>query len=137
VSGSGVSGSLRPTDRGGSVIGALLAAGYLVLAVAAGGRAGVQMGTRLGQAPVPYLLSGAAAAVYGVICWALRDPRRRGLAVRACLVELIGVLGVGTWSLLSPGAFPDQTVWSGYGVGYGLAPLALPLLALAWLRRPP
>ena len=30
---------------------------------------------------------------------------------------------------------PDQTVWSGYGAGYGFAPLVLPVAALAVLRR--
>jgi hypothetical protein len=32
-------------------------------------------------------------------------------------------------------AWPDQTVWSGYGAGYGFAPLVLPVVALVVLRR--
>jgi hypothetical protein len=32
-------------------------------------------------------------------------------------------------------AWPDQTVWSGYGAGYGFAPLVLPVVALVALRR--
>jgi hypothetical protein len=30
--------------------------------------------------------------------------------------------------------FPDQTVWSLYGVGYGFVPLVLPVLGLLRLR---
>jgi hypothetical protein len=50
-------------------------------------------------------------------------------------VELAGVLAVGTWSLLDRATFPDATVWSGYGSGYGFVPLVLPVLGLLWLRR--
>jgi hypothetical protein len=42
---------------------------------------------------------------------------------------------VGTVSLVMPEAFPDETVWSGFGRGYGLVPLVLPVLGLLWLRR--
>jgi hypothetical protein len=34
-----------------------------------------------------------------------------------------------------PDAFPDETVWSAYGRGYGFIPLVLPVLGLLWLRR--
>jgi hypothetical protein len=50
-------------------------------------------------------------------------------------VELIGVLVVGTISLAQPDDFPDATVWSGYGEGYGFVPLVLPVLGLLWLRH--
>jgi hypothetical protein len=36
--------------------------------------------------------------------------------------------------VLDPVAFPDDTVWSGFGRGYGYVPLALPVLGLLWLR---
>jgi hypothetical protein len=49
-------------------------------------------------------------------------------------VELIGVLGVGTWSVVDPASFPDATVWSDYGSGYGFVPLVLPVFGLLWLR---
>ena len=42
-------------------------------------------------------------------------------------------MAVGAWSLLDPDAFPDETVWSGFGSGYACVPLLLPVLALAWL----
>ena len=32
-------------------------------------------------------------------------------------------------------AFPDATVWSQYGLGYGFVPLVLPVVGLWWLRR--
>jgi hypothetical protein len=95
----------------------------------------VQISTRLGDAPMPYLLSAMAALTYLIVGWALHTGRRRA-TIAACAAELGGVLTVGSWSVLRPGAFPDQTVWSGYGIGYGLVPLLLPVLTLWWLRQP-
>ncbi|MDP9436918.1 MAG: hypothetical protein M3P93_17740 [Actinomycetota bacterium] len=118
----------------GSGPGRLLVAVYATFAVAAGARAGVQLATRYAEAPVAYSLSAVAAAVYLLATVALlRDARRTALA--AVLFELAGVLVVGTLSLADPRAFPDQTVWSGYGAGYGFVPLVLPVLGLLWLRR--
>jgi hypothetical protein len=37
--------------------------------------------------------------------------------------------------VIDRGAFPDATVWSDYGAGYLLVPLALPVAVLVWLRR--
>lgn len=113
--------------------GRLLVAVYATFAVAAGARAGVQIAERFSQAPVAYALSGLAAVVYLVATVALLRGARR-LALACVLVELVGVLAVGTWSVVA--AFPDETVWSSYGLGYGFVPLVLPLLGLAWLRRP-
>ncbi|NTW40635.1 MAG: hypothetical protein HGA44_12235, partial [Cellulomonadaceae bacterium] len=45
------------------------------------------------------------------------------------------VLVVGGLSLARPSLFPDATVWSGLGAGYGYVPLVLPVLGMAWLRR--
>jgi hypothetical protein len=36
---------------------------------------------------------------------------------------------------LDKAAFPDATVWSLYGDGYGYVPVVLPILGLLWLRR--
>jgi len=113
--------------------GRLLVAVYGVFAVAATSRAGLQLATMFSQAPVPYLLSAFAALVYLVATVALARSARR-TALLACAVELVGVLVVGTASLLLPDAFPDQTVWSSYGLGYGLVPLVLPVLGLLRLR---
>ena len=111
-----------------------LTAVYAVFAVAASARAGVQLATDLAAAPVAYLLSAFAAVVYVVATVALLRSWRRTATV-AVLVELVGVLVVGTLSYADRAAFPDQTVWSGYGSGYGYVPLVLPALGLLWLRR--
>lgn len=120
--------------RTGSGLGRVLVAAYGVFALAATARAGVQLGTRFSEAPVAYLLSALAAAVYVVATVSLATDRRR-LAYAAVGVELIGVLSVGMLSLLVPEAFPRATVWSSFGIGYGLVPLVLPVLGLLWLRR--
>ncbi len=120
----------RQTGRGP---GRLLVAVYAVFALAASSRAALQLITRFSEAPVAYSLSAVAAAVYvGAAVALARDLRR--LALLACGFELVGVLVVGTASLLLPEAFPDQTVWSGYGSGYGFVPLVLPVLGLLRLR---
>ena len=113
--------------------GRVLVAVYAVFALSSCARAGLQVLTRLDEAPVAYLLSALAAGVYVVATVALlRDARR--VALPAVAFELAGVLGVGTWSLLDPARFPDQTVWSAFGAGYAYVPLVLPVLGLAWLR---
>ena len=112
----------------------MIVAVYAVFAVSAGARSGVQIATRLSEAPVAYLLSALAAAVYLVAALALAR-NAWAVALVACGVELAGVLTVGTLSVFSPGVFPDATVWSGYGIGYGWLPLVLPVLGLGWLYR--
>lgn len=112
----------------------MIIAVYVVFAVSAGARSGVQITTRFAEAPLAYLLSAVAAAVYLVAALALAR-NVWALALAACGVELVGVLTVGTASLAAPDAFPDATVWSGYGIGYGLLPLVLPALGLWWLYR--
>jgi hypothetical protein len=69
------------------------------------------------------------------VALARSGPVARRVAFIACSVELVGVLVVGTVSLVFPDAFPDETVWSGFGTGYGFVPLVLPILGLLWLRR--
>ena len=114
--------------------GRLLVAVYGLFALAAGARAGVQIATKFHEAPLAYLLSALAAAVYIVATIALARSSRR-LALLSCSFELAGVLTVGTASLLARSAFPDATVWSQYGLGYGFVPLVLPVVGLWWLRR--
>ena len=114
--------------------GRALVAVYGVLALSATARAVFQVATKLSQAPVAYLLSLFAALVYIVATVALATSRRR-LAWAAVLTELTGVLVVGTVSLVDRQEFPDATVWSGYGQGYGYVPLLLPFLGVLWLVR--
>ncbi|QZY30244.1 hypothetical protein [Nocardioides coralli] len=115
----------------------VLVAVYAVFALAAGARSLVQITTSFDEAPLAYVLSAAAAAVYLVAAVALRrtSARAHRVAVAACAFEACGVLVVGTLSLVRADMFPDQTVWSGYGIGYGFVPLVLPFLGLGWLRR--
>ena len=117
--------------------GRLLIAVYAVFAVAATARSAVQLGTRFAEAPLAYLLSAFAAVVYVVatVCLARGDRTSRRVATVSIVVELVGVLTVGTLSILDPQAFPDATVWSGYGSGYVFIPVVLPVLGLWWLRR--
>ncbi|OZB48080.1 MAG: hypothetical protein B7X40_07985 [Cellulomonas sp. 14-74-6] len=114
--------------------GRALVAVYGVLALSATARAVFQVATKLSQAPVAYLLSLFAALVYIVATVALATSRRR-LAWAAVLTELTGVLVVGTVSLVARQEFPDATVWSAYGQGYGYVPLLLPFLGVLWLVR--
>lgn len=124
-----------PTLRSGP--GRVLVAVYAIFALAASARSAVQLGTRFHEAPLAYLLSAVAAVVYVVatVTLATGGPLARRVAVASCTVELVGVLAVGTFSLAAPGSFPDATVWSAYGAGYGFVPLVLPPLGLLWLRH--
>ncbi|XVQ08481.1 hypothetical protein ACQP1W_38885 [Spirillospora sp. CA-255316] len=117
--------------------GRLLVAVYAIFALAAGARAGVQIATRFSEAPVAYALSAFAAVVYvlATVALALGGRTSRRIALAALTIELAGVLVVGTLSLADPAAFPDATVWSAYGRGYGFIPLVLPIVGLYWLRR--
>ena len=117
--------------------GRVLVAIYALFALAASARAGVQIVTKFGDAPVAYLLSAFAGMVYilATVTLGVGSPLARRIAVLSCSVELVGVLAVGTWSVADPATFPDATVWSGYGSGYGFVPLVLPVFGLLWLRR--
>jgi cytochrome bd-type quinol oxidase subunit 2 len=117
--------------------GRLLVAVYALFALSATARAGVQIATKFHHAPVAYLLSAFAGVVYilATVTLANGSPTARRIAVISCSVEFAGVLAVGTWSLVDPATFPDATVWSSYGSGYGFVPLVLPVFGLLWLRR--
>ncbi len=117
--------------------GKVLVAVYAVFAIAATARAGLQLVTRFGEAPTAYLLSAVAAVIYIVatVTLALGTRTSRIVALVAISIELLGVLAVGTLSLVDPEAFPRATVWSGFGMGYGFVPLVLPILGLFWLWR--
>ncbi|GAA0353089.1 hypothetical protein NE235_25905 [Actinoallomurus spadix] len=117
--------------------GRVLIAVYGVFALAASARAGVQIATKFHEAPVAYLLSAFAAVVYVLATVMLARSGRTSyrVAVASCTVEFVGVLAVGTYSLTDRAAFPDPTVWSGFGSGYGFVPVVLPVLGLLWLRR--
>ncbi|HXH80724.1 hypothetical protein [Nocardioides sp.] len=125
---------VRSTSSG---LGRALVAIYAVFALSASARSLVQLATKADQAPVAYSLSAVAALVYVAATLGLAEvgPAPRRLAWAAVGFELVGVLTVGTLTVLDPELFPDATVWSAYGQGYGYLPLVLPFLGLAWLIR--
>jgi hypothetical protein len=134
------SGGPTPAPRRGPLgtgPGTLLLTLYGIFTVGAASRSIVQLSTRFDEAPLAYLLSALAALVYAFITVSLvrGGERARKAAFRCCCVELLGVLTVGTWTLLAPSAFPDATVWSDYGMGYLFIPVILPVTGLLWLRR--
>ena len=124
-----------PSTRSGA--GRVLVAIYGVFALAATARSLVQLLTKADEAPLAYGLSALAGIVYIAATLGLAevgpDPRR--VAWAAVGFELVGVLTVGTLTVLDPELFPDATVWSGFGIGYALVPLVLPALGLWWLSR--
>jgi hypothetical protein len=115
----------------------VLVACYAVFALAAGARSLVQLTTRFDEAPLAYVLSFVAAVIYLVATLALRRTSEAAhrVAFVALAIEAVGVIAVGTLSLVRPAWFPDQTVWSHYGIGYLFVPLVLPFVGLWWLRR--
>ncbi|WP_248579491.1 hypothetical protein [Nocardioides sp. InS609-2] len=117
--------------------GRILIAVYAVFALAATGRSSVQLIQKADEAPLAYGLSALAAVVYIAATVGLAEvgPSPRRVAWTACLVEMAGVLVVGTLSLVESDWFPDDTVWSRFGSGYGWLPLVLPFLGVAWLLR--
>jgi cytochrome bd-type quinol oxidase subunit 2 len=117
----------------------VLVACYAVFAVAAGARSLVQITTKFDEAPLAYSLSFVAAVIYLVATLALRRTSERAhrVALVAVGVEAVGVVVVGTLSVVHPDLFPDQTVWSEFGIGYLFVPLVLPFVGLWWLLRHP
>lgn len=118
-------------------LGRALVAVYAVFALSATARSGLQLATKASEAPVAYTLSAVAGLVYVAATLGLAEvgPHPRRLAWAAVIFELVGVLTVGTLTVLDPELFSDATVWSAYGQGYGYLPLVLPFLGLAWLVR--
>jgi hypothetical protein len=128
--------STRPADAALSTgFGRLLLFVYGVFALSASARALVQISTHFSEAPVAYLLSAFAGLVYiaATVGLAIGGRRGRQIALTSCSVELIGVLVVGSLSIADKVAFPDATVWSRFGSGYGYVPLVLPFFGLWWI----
>lgn len=126
-------GSTRSDTSHG--FGRVLVAVYAVFALAASARSIVQLLTEVeSDTVVPYALSAFAGIVYVIATYALARNHRR-LALVTIAIELAGVLTVGILSLVDQGLFPDQTVWSDFGMGYVFIPLVLPFVGLWWLRR--
>jgi len=109
---------------------------YAVLTVAAGARSLVQLVTHGSEAPFAYTLSALSACTYALGWYAIRRAAsgRTGFARVMLWIELAGVIVVGSLSVVEPDWFADASVWSGFGIGYGLVPLGLPIAGLVWLR---
>lgn len=118
-------------------VGRVLIAVYAVLALAATARSVLQIATRFDDAPVAYSLSALAAVVYIVATVALVRPGRRWYSIAWATIsfELLGVLVVGTLSVLDAPLFQANSVWSYFGGGYLFIPLVLPVLGMIWLSR--
>ncbi|MGO2520326.1 MAG: hypothetical protein ACTH8F_09405 [Microbacterium sp.] len=129
--------SISKTRTRMSGIGRVLVIVYAVMALAATGRSFVQIVRRFDEAPLAYLLSAVAAAVYILATLALTLAGRRGwytVAWVAIVFELAGVLVVGVLSMAIPELFQHDSVWSVFGRGYLFIPLVLPLFGIWWLR---
>lgn len=116
-------------------LGRILVLVYALLAIAATGRSVFQVINDFEKAPLAYTLSALAAIIYLVATTALIAPGRvwYRVAVVTITFELVGVLVVGTLSIIDPVLFPAKTVWSVFGGGYAFVPLVLPVLGLVWL----
>lgn len=115
--------------------GRALVAVYAVFALSSTARSLYQLITAVeADTVVPYTLSAFAALVYVAATYALATNHRK-LALITITIELVGVLVVGALSVFDKDLFPQQTVWSVFGEGYGFIPLVLPFVGLWWLRR--
>lgn len=117
--------------------GRVILALYVVFVIGTVSRSTAQIVTDFDRAPLAYTLSAIAATIYVIatVALALPGPRAWRVSVMAISVELVGVLAVGTWSLLAPERFPEASVWSHYGQGYLFIPLVLPVVGLWWLAK--
>lgn len=114
--------------------GNLVIAVYAVFALSASVRAVYQLLRKYDEAPLAYWLSLVAAIVYIIATLALAKGYF-SLALITLVFELVGVLTIGTLSILTPSLFAHPSVWSYFGMGYAFIPLALPLFGLWWIRR--
>jgi hypothetical protein len=121
--------------------GRIIVALYAIFAIAASSRAAVQIATDWSDAPIAYALSGFSAAIYLLATLFMIKAGARShstfhrLARAMMWIELVGVVLIGTASVLFSSRFPRATVWSGYGMGYGFVPLILPVVGLWWASR--
>jgi len=130
----GIAGARGDTPRTGPH--RVLIAVYALFTLAAGARSAVQLVTDAEAAPVAYGLSAVAACTYAAGWYAitLAAQGSTGLARVLLWLELEGVVVVGILSLVKPAWFPEASVWSQFGLGYGFVPVALPVCGLLWLR---
>jgi hypothetical protein len=135
----------KPVTRRALGVGRVLIVVYAILAIGATSRAAFQFAQYYAGHPsdrLPIILSGVSGVIYILATLSLILPGRIWYRVAWITIsfELVGVVVVGSLSLLEPGLFlgtgdvADGTVWSNYGLGYLCIPLVLPVLGLLWLR---
>jgi len=124
-------------------VGNIVIGVYAVFALSATARAAYQIYKKFDEAPISYSLSFVAGLIYIIAIMAL-IRRNYTLAKLTISIELIGVVFVGGLSYLAPDLFPQASVWSHFGGGWGselkdfgyyYIPLVLPIFGLWWLRR--
>ena len=123
--------------RSGWSLAKILPAIYAIFALSATSRALYTLIRKYDEAPLAYCLSLVAALTYVAVTFLLFS-RQSGAAKTAKSIitfELIGVLVVGSLSIVLPDLFQHPTVWSLFGIGYAFVPLALPILGLYSLRN--
>lgn len=121
-------------------VGRVLVVVYAIMALGATGRSFVQIVEKFDQAPLAYTLSAVSAVVYIVATLALIFAGSRTWYIVAWIAicfELVGVLVIGTLSVMLPEFFQHPTVWSLYGFGYLFIPLVLPFFGIWWLVTHP
>jgi hypothetical protein len=119
-------------------IGQILAVSYPLLALSAGARSIYQLFFKPGVTDyLPPTLSAVAASIYLVatVAFVIRKPWAWWVSVVALSFEMVGVLLVGSLSLIVPEVI-GRTVWHEFGIDYGFLPLVQPLLGLVWLFWP-
>jgi hypothetical protein len=140
--------SAHPAPRRSLGVGRVLIIVYAILAIGATSRAVYQLAAFYSQYPtarLPITLSALSGVIYILATVALIAPGPAWYRVAWTTIsfELLGVVTIGTLSLLFPSVFAgpaslpdvsDGTVWSSYGIGYLFIPLVLPVLGMLWLR---
>ncbi|MCU1583594.1 MAG: hypothetical protein JWM49_150 [Microbacteriaceae bacterium] len=127
-------------------VGRVLIAVYAILALAATGRSVFQIIDRFSEAPLAFSLSALSALVYilATVALIMRGDTWYRVAWATIGFEFVGVIVVGTLSVFAPSVLGlhsvdpfgrQSTVWSAYGLGYLLIPLALPVLGMIYLHR--
>ncbi|MCO5244922.1 MAG: hypothetical protein M9927_14035 [Anaerolineae bacterium] len=121
-----------------SAIGYVLGISYPLLALSTGARGVYQLFFRDDLPKLAPALSIFSSLLYLVaaVGFFKRSPRAWRVSVTALSIEAIGVLTVGTLSILAPDLL-GHTAWSRFGMDYGFFPLIQPLLGLSWLLYRP
>ena len=114
--------------------GRVLVSVYAVFALAALGRGSYELATKFLDAPIAYSFSIIAAAIYIVAVVAIVRGSRK-VAKITIYTEFALVLVIGLLSLIDPAGFEGKSLWSQFGLHYGLVPLLLPIWGIWWLKR--